>query len=176
MQPRLQEAQAGKRVVLFMDAAHLYCRRFLVIFGVWHASLSRLQQVASVSTSWACSMQSHMKWRRLPMIPTLTLRAFACYWRRLHGFMLVCQSRFFSITRVTKDVLWWSKKPKAWTSNYAFCHPTRPIWIWLSAVGSLWKRNVCTPSITKTFLFSNPQFLLAWTKLWRHINPISILY
>lgn len=34
MQPRLQEAQAGKRVVLFMDAAHLYCRRFLVIFGV----------------------------------------------------------------------------------------------------------------------------------------------
>jgi len=52
IEPRLAEAQAGKRAVYFMDAAHFVLAPFLGF--LWSvARISFLRQVdANVSTSW----------------------------------------------------------------------------------------------------------------------------
>lgn len=79
LEPRLEEAKAGKRTVFFVDAAHFVLAPFLG--WVWSKVrvFVRLLQGDNASTFWAHFMQSPMSSSPSPTIPTSMPKVFVLF-------------------------------------------------------------------------------------------------
>jgi hypothetical protein len=127
IQPRLDEAQAGKRVVLFVDAAHFVLAPFLgflsSVVRVFIQAPSGRQRFNVLDALNAITHE----------LITITNDAYinaesvCALLEKIANLLSEYRSLFFWIMHVTKNALWSEKKQKVLILNCAFCHPIRPI-------------------------------------------------
>ena len=147
LEPRLAEAQAGQRMVFFMDAAHFVYAPFLAwvwcftrVFVQAPSGRQRLNVLAALhaTTKEIVTVQN---------LTYVTAETVCELLRLLAGPILPCRARSCSTMRAIKSAPWCRNWRGAWAWSCYICLRTRPISISLSACGNGSRSNVSTGSI-----------------------------